>query len=442
MKKVLLCLLVLSFNGLFAQNNVIKHKVGKGETITKIAQKYSVTPLDIYKLNPDAQAGISENTLLIIPKKGMAIAPKKVESKTVKHTILAKETLYSISKLYNVAIAEIESANPEVKNGLSVGKELIIPIKKEATKAIVSNKIETKKSPVFHVVQPKETKFGIAKQYGITVEELEKKNPEIVGKELPIGYTLVIKGERRKEITDIIQPVVKEVKEDVVKTEAPKTNEYIVKPQETLYGLANQFGVTQEELIALNPELKDGVREGMVLKTPFKPVVSVKRDYTDLTKTIKKQGTKKVALLLPFNLAKQEQDTVNSIKSRLKKDKFLNMTLDFYSGALMAIDSVKKLGVDVDVTILDSDETKSTSDVANLIRENNLKSYQAVIGPFYQNNAEKTAEILGTVPVFSPLSKDYDKKYSNLIQTTPSNDDIKNAMFDFMRTKGGNIWQL
>lgn len=427
MKKVLLCLLVLSLNGLFAQSNVIKHKVAKGETITKIAQKYSVTPLDIYKLNPDAQAGISENTLLIIPKKGMATAPKKAEGKTQKHLVLAKETLYSISKLYNVTVEEIENANPEVKNGLSIGQVVNIPVKAGWVKP---------QETILHEVKPKETKYGIAKQYGITVEELEKKNPEIVGKELPLGFVLVIKGQRPIVKPEIEQP---KIELPVVKPTEPKIAEYTIKPQETLYGLANQFGCTQEELIALNPELKEGVREGMVLKVPSKPVVVLKKSYADLTKTLKKQGTKKLALLLPFNLAKQEQDTVNSTKSRLKKDKFLNMTLDFYSGALMAIDSVKKLGIDVDVTILDSDETKSTSNVANLIRDNNLKSFGAVIGPFYQNNVEKTADILGTVPVFSPLSKDYDKKYANLIQATPSNDDIKNAMFDFMRAKGGNI---
>ncbi len=420
-------MLLLSLNSFFAQNNVIKHKVAKGETITKIAQKYSVTPLDIYKLNPDAQAGVSENTLLIIPKKGAVVAPKKVEGKIQKHTVIAKETLYSISKLYNITVADIENANPEVKNGLSIGLVLNIPVKASWVKP---------QETILHEVKPQETKYGIAKQYGITVEELEKKNPEIVGKELPLGFVLVIKGQRPITKPQIEQP---KIEVPVIKPAEPALTEYTVKPQETLYGLASQFGVTQEDLIALNPELKEGVREGMILKIPSRPLVVVKKNYVDLTKMLKRQGTKKVALLLPFNLAKQEQDTLNSTKSRLKKDKFLNMTLDFYSGALMAIDSVKKLGVDVDVTILDSDETKSTSNVSNLIRDNNLKSYHAVVGPFYQNNVEKTAEILGTVPVFSPLSKDYDKKYSNLIQATPSSDDIKNAMFDFMRNKGGNM---
>lgn len=439
MKKFFLCLLLLSLNINFAQNNVIKHKVDKGETITKIAQKYGVTPLDIYRLNPDAQAGISENTLLLIPKKTVVNSSKKQEAKTVKHTVAQKETLYSIAKQYNVTVTEIESLNSNVKDGLSIGEELIIPVKKEGTKVVASNKVESQKTSVFHVVQSKETKFGIAKQYGITIEELEKKNPEITGKELPLGYTLVIKGERRKEVIEISQPVVGQSREDLTKTDAFKANQYVVKPQETLYGLTTQFGCSQEELIALNPELKEGVREGMILNIPAKKAINIRKGLADLSKSIKKQETKKLALLLPFNIAKLDQDTINSTKSRLKKDKFLNMTLDFYSGALMAIDSINKLGGKIEVTILDSDETKSTSNVANLIKENNLKSFDAVIGPFYQNNVEKAASLLETVPVISPLSKDYDKKYANLFQATPSNDDVKNAMFDFMREKGGNI---
>lgn len=419
--------MVLWSSFLLAQTNVVKHKVVQGETIPKIAQKYAVTPLDIYKLNPDAQAGISVNTILIIPIKASNSIPKKIQSKTIMHVVAPKETLYSISKYYDCSIADIETNNAEVKNGLRIGLTLKIPVKNgwSATQETIS-----------HEVKPQETKYGIAKQYGITVEELEKNNPEIAGKELSIGFVLAIKGQKQTIKNEIDLP------KTPIATPKPVENvikEYVVKPQETLYGLSNQFGCSQEELIAANPELKDGVREGIVLKIPAKKIIPIKKEYFDLTKSIQKQGTKKLALLLPFNISKLDQDTINSTKSRLKKDKFLNMTLDFYSGALMAIDSIKKIGVDVEVTILDSDETKSTSNVPNLIRNNNLKSFQAVIGPFYQNNVEKTAELLETVPVFSPLSKDYDKKYPNLIQATPSNDAIRNAMFDYIRNKGGNI---
>jgi type VI protein secretion system component Hcp len=136
-----------------------------------------------------------------------------------------------------------------------------------------------------------------------------------------------------------------------------------------------------------------------------------------------------------------ESDTINSTAMRLKKDKFLNMTLDFYSGALMAIDSAKSLGITIDVSIFDSQETKNTSNISIINQENNLESADAIIGPFYQNNVEKTAELLRkyNVPVISPLSKDIGNAYPNLFQTIPSNEALKTAIFDFMRSKGGNI---
>jgi LysM repeat protein len=353
--------------------------------------------------------------------------------------------LYGISKQYNVEIEDVEKANEEVlKEGMKIGIILNIPVKngfvkKEKTKEQLP-KITASKNPVFHIVKPKETKYSIAKQYDTTIEKLEKLNPEIIAS-LPEGFNLLISGERPKVIET--KPIVTEIKPEVVfETPRKDENTYIIKPKETLYSIANQLGVTQEELIALNPELKEGVQEGATIKIPAKTAaIPQKKALRDLAQTFKSNGNKKIALLLPFNIAKLDQDTINSTKSRLKKDKFLNMTLDFYAGALIAIDSVKKMGMNADIKILDSDETKSTSNVSNLISSQNLKSMDAIIGPFYQNNVEKTADLLSesNVPVISPLSKDYDKSYRNLYQTMPTNEDIKNAMFDFMREKNGNM---
>jgi len=144
-----------------------------------------------------------------------------------------------------------------------------------------------------------------------------------------------------------------------------------------------------------------------------------------------------LALLIPFNASKIQGDTLNSIAVRLKKDSFLNMTLDFYSGALMAIDSDKTLGLNIDVKIFDSEETKLLSSVPTIIANNNLDQADAIIGPFYQQYVEKAAEILGdkNVPIISPLSKEIGKPYPNLYQSMPSNEITKNAMVDFMMEK-------
>ena len=167
----------------------------------------------------------------------------------------------------------------------------------------------------------------------------------------------------------------------------------------------------------------------------------VKKEQGNLLKTINTNARKQLALLLPFNISKIESDTINSTQARLKKDKFLNLTLDFYSGVLMAIDSAKVLGMNVDIKILDSQETKNSSNVATLVQQNNLQNMDAIVGPFYQSNVEKLAELLEPTktPVISPLSKEIGKKYTNLYQSMPSAEFLRNSIFDFMKAKNGNI---
>lgn len=440
-----ICMTTLWFNySVFSQGKTTTHKVEKGETITQIAQKYKVTPFDIYQLNPDAQSGLKPNSILLIPnssaKKAINVQSKKGTT-TVTHQVAPKETLYGIEKKYGVSDEALKQANPFLeKDGLQIGQILTI-----SSNAVLKNNIPITEKVVYHYVLPKETKYSIAKQYRITIEELERKNPEVVSN-LPEGFKLLIKGVAPKADKNV---VVGEPKKEIVVT-APIKNtvatnylNYVVKPKETLYSLSKMVGLTQEELIALNPLLSEGVIEGMVLKVPatiaFSP--EAKKEYQELSKNTYGNSRKKLTLLLPFNVSKIEGDTVNSMAMRLKKDKFLNMTLDFYAGALMAIDSAKTLGLNIDVKIFDSQETKSSSNVASLIKNNDLADSDAIIGPFYQSNVEKAAELLlpNQVPVISPLSKDLGVSYANIYQSIPAPEAVKNAMFDYMRSKGGNI---
>jgi len=429
------CLVTLVFSlNSFSQEKNTTHKVVKGETITQISQKYNVTPYDIYQLNPDAQSGLKPNSVLLIPKKGNT---KKPNSKVITHKVEPKETLFGIEKKYGVSDEALKKANPDLeKLGLQIGQTLVIP-SNTASKVTVS----TPEKVVYHEVLPKETKYSIAKKYGITIEELEKRNPEIIPN-LPIGQKLVIKGSVPK--VAVVAPQ-KETVKPIIPKVSPKINyiDYAVKSKETLYSLSKMAGLSQEELVNLNPALANGVEIGMVVKVPESASISqeveIKKTYTSLSKN--SNDRKKMVLLLPFNLTKIEGDTVNSITNRLKKDKFLNMTLDFYSGALIAIDSAKSIGIPVDVSIFDSQETKNSSTISAIYQQNNLDSADAIIGPFYQNNVEKTAALLSNtnVAVISPLSKDVGESLPNLYQTIPTVDALKRAVFDYMIAKGGNI---
>lgn len=452
----LLLFAVLSIQFAAAQD-YIRHKVAKSETVIQIAKKYNVTPFDIYRLNPDAQNGIRENDMLLVPSsaKPKTAAPA---AKPRTHLVASGETLFSIARKYAVSVANLEKVNADLlKGGLKSGQTLSIP--GGTAPAAVETKTIEAKVPVSapggttHIVQNGETKFSIAKKYGISVAELERQNPSIASSGLQSGAVLHIRSETRPATQN--DPVVEKPKPSVVEidvrgkstTETVKVVKktgyanYEVKPKETLFSLAQQFEISQQELIALNPTLKEGVKTGMILKVPGKGSIEAepRKDYADLGKTARSGNKKQLVLLLPFNASRMSADTTKGMAERLKKDAFLNLTLDFYSGALMAIDSAKALGLNIDVKIFDSEESKSSSKVLDLIKAHNLKNADAIIGPFYQQHAEKAAAELGNVAVISPLSKESSATYPNLFQAMPSEPVAKKAMLDFLVSKGANI---
>jgi cell wall-associated NlpC family hydrolase len=155
------------------------------------------------------------------------IASKSVSSvenanteNTTTRVVLPKESLYSIAKKYGLTIEEIKKANPKLGNkSLKAGQSISLPVKEkinssvveenaskkkpehetlsskvvvEKTKETTENKTEDKaENIIIHEVLPKETKYGIAKKYGLSVAELEKQNPSVV-KKLLVGSVLKI----------------------------------------------------------------------------------------------------------------------------------------------------------------------------------------------------------------------------------------------------------
>jgi len=204
MKRILLVLILVlafGFTSVEAQN-FSTHQVKKGETIEAISKRYFVTPFDIYKLNPDAKKDLKPNTVLIIPI-SKAKKPKITINKELQgfneHKTKRKETLYSLSKKYNVSEDDIKKYNKFLySNTLRKGDRLQIP-KYKITK-IVEELEATKR----YTVQPKEGKWRIAYKFGVTVEELEVLNPGIteVLKEGDVINVPNLKDEAEKQFDD------------------------------------------------------------------------------------------------------------------------------------------------------------------------------------------------------------------------------------------------
>ncbi len=426
------------------------HTVKKGETVFSISQTYSIDEEDIYKYNPDAKEGIGVNEKLVIPIDASSSQPDAKTSINFKeHKVRKKETLYSLSKEYSVSLDEIKRYNKQLySRELQMGETIRIPIGGAGNNSVIAENAP-KQAPVSkpqasqitktreHIVLPKETKYGIARKYGMTLKELEAINPRV--EELQPGMMIRVG-------TDVLED------EPVIITDE-RFRFYEVKPQETLFSLTRRFGVSMDSLKQLNPALKDGLKFGMVLKVPENPDGKNTEgdDYTDagefantkmdLSNSIINRSTKEIVLLLPYHLNKIQEDSIQTYRNSIMNERVVRISLDFYSGVLMAIDKAKSLGISTNLKVYDTKQ--SASDVANVINTNDFNNVDAVIGPLLKTPTEAVAARLETknIPVINPLSNRSMRGYQNLFQSVPTEEFMKNAMLDFIarNSAGKNV---
>ena len=443
MKKIIyiLSLFILLACGSANAQKYNTHRVKSGETIESIAKKHKVSASDIYKLNPDSRKKINVNSILIIPKAGSVASTKttvtsekekvveNVFDRYQKHKTKRKETLYSISKKYDVDIEDIKKHNKFLyANNLRKGDKLQIPIYKKVITYVTVPEVVVAENTTY-VVQPKEGKWRIAYKYGITVQELEALNPNMPNILQP-GQTINVPN----------------LETDKVKTIEAEYSYYKVLPKEGFYRLKVKLGIEQADLERLNPELTTtGLKEGMILKVPLdtsvnttefeitsSDTISKNLDFVNLSNKVTDYNVKNIALMLPFTLNKINTDSIYDTKNKIKNDRTLAITLDFYTGTLVAFDSLKKLGINLKVDVYDTQNR--LSEVNTIVRRNDFSATHAIIGPLLSGNFNAVASALESdnVPIISPIVKTVNLG-PNVFQSRPNDDNLKAKIVDYFK---------
>lgn len=420
MKRFFTCLLfVLISSSLWAQQ-FKTHKVKDGETLERIASTYLVTPFDILALNPDAKTGIKEGMVLVIPKSKVLANPVEVEEVKLlgykSHRVKRKETLYSISKLYNVSIEDIKKHNTRLySENLRKGDKLNIPnFGRVKTSTNVANTIKK------YQVRPKEGKWRIAYKFGISVTELDALNPGLG--ELQVDQII--------NVPNIANNEERVVDEDY--------GYYTVLPKEGYYRLNIKLGLTQVELEELNPALVDGgLKVGMILKVPREAGgdfgLSEAIESTSLISKISNLETKNLALVLPFRTHRIDFDSIEETKEFIKQDRSLAISLDFHTGVMVALDSAKRLGISTKLDVFDS--KARPSEITSILRQNDFNNYDAVIGPLTAQSFDRMSDALkeNNVPAISPVTKPKNL-YNNVFQTIPPDELMRERMIAYVKS--------
>lgn len=119
-----------------SKEDVLKHEVKRKETLYSISKEYGVDINRIIELNPGADQGLKKGQEILIPIKKknpetqpVTTQPEATPSNYHKHTVVAGETLFALSRSYHVPVDAIKDANPGMSESLKPGQIINIPVK-------------------------------------------------------------------------------------------------------------------------------------------------------------------------------------------------------------------------------------------------------------------------------------------------------------------------
>jgi LysM repeat protein len=277
------------------------------------------------------------------------------------HKIEKKQSLYSLSKLYNVSLDEIYQLNPGIQSGVKVNQEIKIP-------------------------------------YASTP---------------PVASATVTPAQ-------------------------PDTNKYLTYRSgkgETLYSISKKFNVTEKQLLAWNPSLSQGLKEGQLIivgEKPKKkkdikeqkPVYTVAEDPqvslfdSTLFKPVSKpkKNAYNIALILPFKLDETAAlDPSVLYRNNQHYPTVPALAANFYLGFKAAVDSLAGKDFALNLELYDADE-KDSLKLTQFANDAHFSQTDLIFGPLYTSGfkiiSKKAAEL--HVPVVSPITQQNKILYNNI----------------------------
>ena len=403
---------------MFAQQ---KHTIEKGDTPYNISKKYGMSLDDLYRLNPSVKDG-SFKIGDVISVKGNAsskavasvVSTVNASGKTGKISLQPKQTLYGLTKQYNISEADIRKLNPNLQ--MQIGEEIVLPLESiqkyggtlvssttkaaqttlpNVVKEATTDKINS--ADQFYTIEEKDNYYKISRKFGIKQDQLFRMNPGLEEKGLVPGQKIRVKSTNGNEVSapnidNTVSNSNSTATASVSNTNNGDFATYTVQSGDTVFGIINKYGVTLDQLIELNPQIVNGLKSGMVLK--------IKK--LDETYSKKNGDALNVTIMLPFGFDSNDS-------------KYRSMAVDFLTGAKLAIERNAKAGLKLDVNVVDAGNEKSFK---NSLTQINSDNTDLIIGPFFKSNILEVLDYVGSkkIPVVAPFANSEDLyQHSNLI---------------------------
>jgi LysM repeat protein/ABC-type branched-subunit amino acid transport system substrate-binding protein len=244
--------------------------------------------------------------------------------------------------------------------------------KGEIKKSTKTETVEGKKY-YLHTVEKGQTLYAIAKAYNLAVNDILLENPDALNGIKP-GDVLKIPFEKPAVP---VKPVVNDTASFIHKVESGQT----------LYSISKMYGTTEDAILKLNPTAKAGLKIGQDLKIPGKkntvPAIgTTTASGTDTLFLVNKKAVYNFALMLPLQLGNVDAiDPDRITKGEIDFPQKAEAAVEFYEGILIAVDSMRKTGMKINLHVYDTDDADSAK-VQAILDKPEFKTIDLIIGPF------------------------------------------------------------
>ena len=241
----------------------------------------------------------------------------------------------------------------------------------EVKKSTKTETVEGKKY-YLHTVEKGQTLYAIAHAYGLTVNDVIVENADALNGIKP-GQVLRIPFQKP---VGILKPVPVDTGYFIHKVEAGQT----------LYSIEKFYNVSHESIVKLNPTVAAGLKVGQELKIPGKnpnaTVIGINLPQgPDTLFVLNKKTIYTIALMLPLQLNNIDNiDTKEIIPGREPFPAKSKAAVEFYEGVLLAVDSMRKTGMKVNLYVYDIDDGDSAK-VLDILKKPEFKFMDMILGP-------------------------------------------------------------
>ena len=244
----------------------------------------------------------------------------------------------------------------------------------------------------YHTIETGETLYRLTVKYNVSAKAICDANPGLSAENFRIGQVIRIPSTTE---TQTMVPAETQSSTVVANNNIPGPVEsrcrdmHKVKRKETVFSISREYGISEAELIAANPELKgeNKIKKGTFLCIPY-PKAQAEQSaqpqamptdselFRENRKETERFSTIKAAVILPF------LDGVSKSES--------SRMVEYYEGLLMAVDSLKRTGTSIDLYTYNSGPESAS--LNSILGKSEMKDMDIIFGPLYQQHIKPLAE--------------------------------------------------